>query len=494
MERAQTWVKRAAFVLFIAIYALIFLQTLFNNGAQLNAALLFVLIAVACVLLYDLHRLLGKVTETQGRVILILFIAVSAAVQIIAGLQLRYIPQWDIAAVFNGGRDWAINGNFDVYQEYHAMQSNNHGALFLFRCVFQVYHLFGGTDFYAAALVFTVLILQVAVYAGYDAARRLAGIRGAVMFLALLAVYLPFYTMGAAFYTDTLSLPFVILVLDFYLRGRDAERFGWKLCCFVACGAFAAIGAAIKFTALIPLIAVALDWALNHTPWNWSSLKKPLLSLGAAACAAVFLTLVFSAYMKTQVDQTLAEQRKMPLSHWVMMGLDGSNHGRYSASDFDFSMGLPDPDTRRQEISKVIRQRIQDFGVVGLIKHISVKLAIDYESGTFNQADFFWLDPQEETGLHDFVLYNGKHYSAYNYVVTALLMAYLLLALAGAVASVRKPNFCAPWLALLGLAVFLMAWETNNRYTLNHFPLIVLCAVMGLSALSIEHKEKGRSR
>jgi len=488
MIYAQKFGKRAVLVLFILLFAWPVWQSLTKNRGGLTAWILVPLTLILGALLFAACRALGRIPDKYGRWILWGFMGFSLIVQLCLGFKLRYIPNWDIGAVFNGGRDWAVNGNFDDFLDYHATFSNNHGALFLFKTVFSFYRAFGGADYYAAALVFTALLTQLAVYAGYDTAKRLTGgVRGGVMFLVLLGIYLPFYTMAAAFYTDQLSLPFTILTLNLYLRGRDEERFPRKMVWFALCGIGSAIGATIKFTAIIPLIAVVLDWVLNNTEWRWEKVKRPLAGLGAAVLLVLIWMGTFSAYMEAKVGKERIYEQRMPLSHWIMMGFN-QNDGNYDNEDYNISREFANLDARREGIPQEIRRRVKAFGAKGLRRRFNEKMAIDYSSGTFKQHDFFWLDPQnrdpeDENGWHTIVLPGEKNYNVYDHLATALLLAYLLWGIGGAVLSLPKPGFCAPWMALVGLNAFLLIWETNNRYILNHFPLMVLTAVLGLSLL-----------
>ena len=482
MLKVQKLLSRIALGLFLLIYGWIFIQVMFNNHNGQSALLLLPLTACLCLLFYFLYGAFARATDKQAQRALFIFMAVSAAVQIYVGHCLRYIPAWDIDAVFGGGRDWAVTGNFDNYARYFDEQTANLGCLFVFRCVFWVYHTFGGQDFFMAAVVFTTLLLQAGVWAVFDVCRRLAGWRGGIMALVIIGLFLPFYTMGAAFYTDALSLCFTMLTIAFYLRARGAKPVKRKLILYIAAGVAAAVGAIIKFTAMIPLIALAIDFVLKQKKWKWAQLKRSLPGLGAAVCAAAVLVASFYVYIGTKRSQN-SDKLRLPLTHWVMMGL--KDDGQYNGEDFSFSFSQPTLEIRKNAIAEEIRQRVSDMGPLGLLGLFGRKLSISFASGTFKQHDFFHLQPQNQTALHDIVARSdAKHFDAYNHISTAMLLALIVLGLAGAYKMLRKPGFCAPYIALVGLALFLLIWETNNRYTLNHLPVIMVCAVMGLKTLS----------
>jgi len=494
----QLLFKRVVFCFFGGLFLWIGLMVFFikrpgvYGEVGLNTFLLFILTAFACALIYFICRALKRIpfTKWHGMCMLTAFVVLSAVVQILVGLRLRYLTYWDIDAVFGGARNWALNGNFDQYMDYYArVAPNNSFAMFLLMLVFKVYSLFGGTDFFAVAVIFTVLLLQASTCALYGIAKQVSGVSGGIITLFLLAVFLPFYTMGAAFYTDILSLPFVPLIVYFYLRGCNENKFSRKLFFFVACGFFAAIGALIKFTVIIVLIACVIDWVLNNKEWNFKHLKSRLPALGAGICVAVLLIASFFAYFDSLLDEQAVYENRLPTSHYFMMGLN-HNDGLFSQEDQDFTMSLPNLDDRKKEIPPLILERVKEHGFGGLIAHFSMKFYINYQSGTLAQGELFRLSPQNETALHDIVLYDGCYFPVYNHMVTAQLLAYIFFGLIGVFIFFRKSKFCVPWLALVGMTLFLMVWESGNRFIASSFPLILLCAALSLANIDKLHRPK----
>jgi 4-amino-4-deoxy-L-arabinose transferase-like glycosyltransferase len=335
----------------------------------------------------------------------------------------------------------------------------------------------------------------------------LAGVRSAVTALIMVGIYLPFYTMAASFYSDVLSLPFTALTLNFYLRARDQDQFQRKLVMFIACGLLAAVGSVIKFTVFVVLVACVIDWFLANQEWSWAKLKKPLLGVASAACAFAALTSGFYAYMDSKMDPDLVYQHREPMTSWILCGL-GPNGGAYNPEYSNFTMSLPNIDVRREEIPLRIKQRLQELGFFGLIEHFGKKYSIAYESGTFKQNDFIGLPALNKTALHEWVvrpgnygsheqLYGdishvGQYYDAYDHIATGLMLSYFLLGMAGAFIYFRKPGFCVPWLSLIGLNIFFLIWESSNKIA-GFFPIFVMCAVLGLSALPRQEK-KGNTK
>jgi len=363
------------------------------------------------------------------------------------------------------------------------MFSNQWGGLFLFRVLFWVYNLFGGTDFHRPALFWNVAMVQVMVLALYSAAKRLKGQQAGLFVLVLLVLYLPFHFFGAVYYTDTLSLPFVAIAFYLYLCAKDELRLRNKLLFFAACGLTIAAGAAIKATVLTMLVAIPIDYLLRAEK---DGLSQRVMGIGAAVFTFAIVFGGFNMYMNRIVICTeMTDQHRIPRMHWAMMGLNG--YGHYNSHDFAFTMAIPDLETRRSETARVFNERLRELGVPGLARIYAGKFSINFGDGTYEMHRILHLSPANHTRLHDFKLSQGSHFGVYMHVASGFTTALLLFMLAGALYALFKPggavNTAVPWLSFFGLVLLLTFWESGGRLTMNHFPLLVIGAIIGLSVV-----------
>jgi len=436
--------------------------------------------------------------KKKGYMVLIAFNIISTAISIILGFKLWYYPHFDLGALFEGGLVWAQSGDFQSYKTYFATWPHNIPALFLFKCIFTVYNIFGMNAYhYHVMVIFTVLSLQVSVFAIYDSVRRLMGVRAGIMALIIIAIYLPFYTMGAAFYTDVLSLPFIALSFNFYLRVKDAECIKHKFIYAVAFGVFIGVGTLIKATVIIVLIACLIDWIVNIRIWKFADIKKNVQIFGATTLAVAFIMIPFNLYFNSLVPDDLLYKHRVPLLHTVLQGLTEEHGGVFNTETRMLYNGLENVDVRTAEIKRLINNRVEEMGFTGLVRLAGVKLGMAFQSGTFDQAwhigvlNILWLygvteEPVQSTILHETLLPTGKYYSIYNHISTALMLGMLIFAIASAFIRILIRSFtqsdyqiCAPWVAFIGLTFFLMIFETGNRFPMGFFPLLVICAVHG---------------
>ena len=453
----------------------------------------FITVVLVLPLLISAWRLTGRiapaVSEKNHKRLLIIFLVLSAIVQLILGNRLRFVPMWDVEAIFDGARYWAQTGTLDnptifhtTYERYFAMFSNQWGSAFLFRILFWIYNLFGGRDFHWPALVWNVAMIQAMVFALYSAAVRLKGRRAGLYVLFLLTIFLPFHFFGAVYYTDTLSMPFGAIAFALYLRAKDEPELRKKLLFFLACGLAMAVGAAIKFNIITVFIAIVIDFLLSKE----KGLRQRLYCVAAAVAVIVILLGSLNLYMNRLIGPEMTDRHRIPRTHWMMMGLQG--YGHYSWRDFEFTMNIPDLATRQRETTRVFFERLRELGPSGMAQLYAAKFSINFGDGTYEMHRILHLNPVNSSRLHDMVLSQGRHFNMYRHIATGITAALLILMLVGAMYAFWQdsPQFTAvPWLSFFGLLLLLTVWETGARLTMNHFPLLVIGGIIGHSIIEI---------
>ncbi len=475
----------AATVLFAFCFTVLTALLLCNAQQQRYDAVPLVLMTAAAVVgagaVYFLCKRRERALERYYVQILCAVLAFFAVVQIVAGLALRFTPAWDLDAIYSGAIQWAESGSFAKYEEYYQYFPNNLGGMTLLYLFFRPAHLLGVTDYFAVAVVLnTVLLTGSALFASL-AARIHFGSSGAVFVLFLFAACLPFYFVGAVFYTDALSMIFPVLFYYLYLQLSRTES-GWKASCLAAgMGLTLAAGITVKFTVVIMAIAVCVDAAIVRQRW-----RLLLLLAGAALLAAAAYKLFHLWIYSTQLDPVKAAQMNTPISHWIMMGLKGN--GGYNGEDYVFTRSFSDPVERDAAIWQEIRNRIAALGLSGLLQLWRAKELVCFGDGTFALSSFLDDTPLTQNFLRQIVMEDGGFYPVYRHLCEAGFLSVLLLALIAAYGDIRKRGavkILAPRLAALGLFLFFLIWETNGRLVLNFLPVLFLAAVPGARAVML---------
>lgn len=478
---------RIFYGVFAVCFSLVFISVLFKNPSFKPQWLIPSVIAVLVILslIYCIIAKYETALDNHYYKILICFAVVMLAVEIITGIILRYDPMWDVGAVQKGAAEWADTGTFESYYPYFSGFPNNLGGMAFLTVFFKIASVFGIRDYYAVGVVVTSLMSSITIVLVSLICRSLTNTRNALFALVLFAVSAQYWFLGGAVYTDALTIIFPALVFWLYLISK--KQFGAKrIVTYLLMGFTAAIGSLVKFTVLIMLIAIVVDICFNYKP-------KEILKAGVCFVGVVaVIMLSFNAYIySNHLDRSVMKRESRPYMHWVMMGLNGS--GRYNPSDYEFTDSIKDPVRKRKAVTEETFKRVKKLGISGIYNLAVKKSAIDFGDGTYGSTDFFWISPQNETKLHDWVIESEKHYKKYGTYTTAVQTVVILFMLIGAFMAILKKNEYSKkmfplYLSVFGIWLFLMCWETNRRYFVNFAPIILICGIVSIDNILLKTK------
>lgn len=412
------------------------------------------------------------------------FLILMGACQILLSFKLRYTPVYDIEAIYDGAIKWATTGDFTEYYEYFAMFHNNFGGLVLMRVWFGLVNLFGIKSYFISASVFNSALSLSAMYLTGSVLSKLIGERARITAYFIFLISLPFYFIAPTFYTDSLTMVFPVLAFWLWLKARDEKRFIVKLLYFVLMGLSVGLGYGIKATVLIMLIAIVIEAVLYYDLKTWLSL---------AACTAALVlafNLAVHGIVYSHIGREYAEEKQVPLTHWIMMGLYG--WGGYNSTDYEFTKSFEDPDERSEAVKERLLQRLKSLDAEKAVRLFGNKIDLVFCDGTYGLADCLGCPHGDDNFLHSFLLREGENHAPYKYFTTGVLMALYVLLIVSCVFGVVKKagtegidtvRILAPRLALFGLFVFFLIWEARWRYFSNYVPVIMICAVIGLECL-----------
>lgn len=446
-----------------------------------------------CFLLYFLHRTHGKEAfcDKIYPYCLIGFVILFGIFQFSWIEELRFQPSFDLDAIYGGAIQWLETGSFPNYYDYFDWFPNNLGGLMFLYVLFRIGTVFTGDYFLIAAYGNGLLLLLTLVIASLTT-RKLFGSRHGLLTLLVSICFLPFSFMADAFYTDSLSLLFPIFL--FYLSlFTDVPDWKKKIAIYLLSALTATIGIFIKPTVCIMVIAIVLSFLFQK---KWKKAGGYVLSV---SLIYLVVSLIFHNYMySVHLDSGLAAIKNTPSLHWIMMGLTGN--GGYNPADYEFTRSFQNPALRNQALWSEIGNRISKNGLTGMLALYARKLHRCFGDGTLALSDFLDDSPVHSSWLHSFILYSGEKYHSYQAVCNMVFYALLVLLVIAAMNCIRRtasPSSVtsdtlvsdpitalqAPLLAIIGITVFLMHWETSARYITNYVPVLLIVSVYGIECL-----------
>ena len=311
------------------------------------------------------------------------------------------------------------------------------------------------------------------------------------MTMLMLACCLPLWLAAAVLYTDTFSVPFIMVALDLALRIKDAQSRGAQLALSAACGAVVLIGCQIKMTVLIALMAAVIVWLLEMKPGR--------AMLCTALCAAIVGggTAAVQHYMKNEVlDPEMVAQHHTPAIHWVMMSIPSGNnpYGGFSG-DYAITWGMMEEGATHEEVMASIYSRMKDKIYTLRYPNRLISAALRKDSafmgdGTYGMTEMLDDGPVRENVVSSFVLEGRSRYCLHMTLCTGVWLAQLTLALLACVRDIRRSDpasgakagslrYMTLYVAFFGAALFLMLWEARGRYLFGFVAVLLLLAAHG---------------
>lgn len=202
--------------------------------------------------------------------------------------------------------------------------------------------------------------------------------------------------------------------------------------------------------------------------------------------ATVFLTFGCLKVVDEVVTthQTLvAANKDMSLlpSHFILMGMNKETKGGFSGSDYAYSTSFKNHQQQNKGNWKLIRQRLNKFGVAGYIKFLFTKNYYNSSDGTLgwsNDNQFSEPSLTKYRFIRSFFFQYGSRQSFY-FVVSQLVW---ILILVGVLLSFFDRSLFARVLRLsvLGLLTFLLFFEGGrSRYLIQGLPMIYMLSIIG---------------
>ncbi len=396
---------------------------------------------------------------------------------------LHIVPRNDSHSLLDQALYMARTGNNmihpdSVYVTYFSKYGNNYLLTLFFVWFFRGMDALGVTDLYRAVYILNAVCLVVGCIFSCLIARRIRGGTAAVKVLVLFVCNPVYYIMTFWVYSNTLSVPFAMIL--FYLGVCLYQIKNPKLKLLIGCiGAIVTVlGYQIRPTAIFPVLAFLVGWffyvipKLRHRPWNIKKLAPRIAAFVLMAAIAAGTQIMISD--RCQQAFGSVSHANYPLTHWLMMGSHGK--GMYNEADDKFTLTLPDdkkgPVTRAKTI-----QNYRNLGVKGTAKLWLKKTATTWGDGWFqmsrrlNQMEGYSWVYQHLIGGRSFAI---KYYSQCFWLSVLLMTVWNLLRQLG-----RRTVLTYDFLlmtVILGGIVFYLFWEVKAAYAISFLPFFFLLA------------------
>lgn len=284
------------------------------------------------------------------------------------------------------------SGNSHLLQgwgEYLSIYTNNIPATIVLTAIYHVWLPNSIIESWAFVSLIAALFSDLALYFIYKLVKSLLNEKWAFVSLLMSIFMIGLSESSTILYTDIIALwttPAALYALIQSFRSSSVLK---RIYSFLA-GTALAFGAWIKIQSIIVVIAVCIVILLALMTERKNSSFRPMLIISTKFITSfIVITLVLTAISTNVINKLGAEyveRNKMPVLHFIAMGLNNENGGGYLESDVEDMKATPGQDAKNALCKEKISERLNSFGFSGIINHIDHKLIEGAGRGTFTTS------------------------------------------------------------------------------------------------------------
>lgn len=387
-----------------------------------------------------------------------------------------------------------IDENTDCYKfygysnnDYFNNCQNNIMLLLILTFIYKIMSLFGIALTLESTLIvsqiFNIICIEIAIFLGIRILKKKTDTYTSLIYLVLSCLFLPYYINSFRFYTDTIVLPFLMLLISLFFTLKDKELSKKQVilnCILLGIIAFFAI----KIKQSIAIVVIAMIAYLI-----FQKRKQLLLYLTTIFLPTllIFMTL-FNLYIHkaSWIDFSREEYIKLPTLHWIALGMTGN--GSFNKSIVKAELYNETTIKEKEQIVKhILKAQFATYENFGDFLDFEFEKAVStWCDGRYHQTThvkWFYFD----TILQDFLVKDGKYYDFFRTFLKIYSFFFIVCFLQISVKQLKEkdcPNTILYSLIILGLAIFLSIWETKSRYLLSFIPIFLLLISLHLAELS----------
>ncbi len=440
-------------------------------------------------------RLVGLLKRHENACLLFFSIGI-LVVQFLITYGIIFRTSWDVAAVWYGAH-WAElcdAAGLQEMSEYYSIYPNNLLLVYIFSKILKLNRMLG-EPISNGGLLLAFIQCVVVNFSGavmLKCAKRYVGIRarwGAYFLYVFLIALSPWIVLP---YSDGMGIIFPVLILYLYLRCKEQQGKIGKVVFVYILFVLAVISYHIKPYSVIVLLAASM---IEVFKWFLSVVHRDthIQIFDAVVVIAALLALICSSSVIYHLNHSMGfivdEERRMGISHYLMLGANEKTLGGFSDEDLEFSEQIYYKEDRTKAELIEFNQRISSMGVIGYANFFTRKAAKNFCDGTFGwgNGESFYTEVYPSRGevsdlLRSWYYGYGKLYP-YNAVIRQCLWILMLVTIPFSVLS--KGAFDAKkkvlGLSILGFMLYLQIFESNARYVFIFVPLFLIMSAVGVN-------------
>jgi integral membrane protein (TIGR03766 family) len=428
--------------------------------------------------------------DKNGARIILISSVVLFFTQIYVSYNIYFLTGWDAGgAVIPAARAIASGMPINNFNYYFSLYPNNISLVWVFSSILKLsakLSLSNWGNGLMALITINCFISSVSSFLTYKCVEKLINRRWAMFSWILYFLLVGTSPWVVITYSDPFTLFLPILIFFIYSRELPNK---YNFIKWFLIGILSFLGYRIKPQVIIILISISII-EIWHFLFLTNSQKMKKCIILAALILSFFLSNNLYKVMCKQTGFSIDTKMALGASHFAMMGMNEKCGGYYSYEDVRYSNSFADPADRSKANLKVIKERLNDFGVYGYSRFLMKKTLVNYGDGTFawsEEGGFYnelyadknkWISP----ALKSYYYSNRSNYKKTSTLQQAVWIA-AVVSMLGLIFIKKQQmdrNTAVLMMAILGLTFFQLLFEARARYLYSYAPIYICLSILGL--------------
>lgn len=469
MSFTSGWVEKTILSIFSVWMFLILLGAL--NDTNLNPwGLSSYIVGIGLVfLIYFIikNTKLSIVIKKYQKILIIILIILALTWQILMVLKLSSEIGWDVGSIHTSLTNESI-------RNLYLSQNPNNGFLFYFQhLIFKFLNITNPT--WVDANIINLILLDLS-FIFNAISIRLVKKEALKPLLMLQVIMMITFVQVIVPYSDVMVLPFVSLSLLGFIISKKFTKTSYRFIGVLILSISSLGSYLMKPSAVIPTIAIII-WAVLH--FIKGNLNKGRI-INYVLATIIFLLILIGGissfnhfeYSNNNITH-LKKDMGEPMNHFIAMGLTAP--GSWNAEQVAATNGMKTVQERSKYSEEIIKQRLKDNGILGMIQYFIAKNYYNTNDGTFGwyRGDGPYIDKQSQNKMQQIYYNSGRHFHDYQFV-TQIVYIFLIITLLLGFLNITEFSQILR-VSLIGGLTFLLIFEGGrSRYLIQFLPLIIM--------------------
>ena len=429
-------------------------------------------------LFITLKHFIDKISEKTCNVLVLIISLIFFILLLIVGNSIKSNPTADLSNIIKEVKVMLQNGGKVEDTWYFSMYSNQVPLLTLIYFITKIKNIFLVGEFESFLIVIHAVSLTITAVLTYLSVKKISDYKSGLLTLIFFVINPVMYIYASYYYTDTLCMPFVMMGIYLYISGVKGKKNNNIILSLIFSGIAFAISIKIRVVCAILVIGLVIGLFLSNEKYKKIIIKIVYLIIG------IVIGVLICKGVESRIDFKEQDNYKFPIYHWIMLGSNQKNDGRFSIEDWNYTNSKSTYEEKKNADKEKIIQRYKEIWDNGLISFLKTKLRVVWTNGTYNYHINI-VNVENKNMIYDYTIGNKSIFL--HYYMQILKIVILVLFLCEIITRFKQKEidffYSGINISIFGAFIFYLMWEVMTKYSLSFLPWMFLAFHIGINSI-----------